>query len=82
MTLFPFGGSCGVVLSFNNGIMVCNISDTNAFNDMKLIVRCTVHKSRLCGWGKFAMGIREAARATSFIRPDIFIRCHYGSEIG
>ena len=49
---------------------------------MKLIVRCTVHKSRLCGWGKFTMGIREAACATSFIRPDIAIPCHYGSEVG
>ena len=49
---------------------------------MKLIVRCTVHKSRLCRWGKFTMGIREAARAASFIRPDIVIPCHYGLEVG
>ena len=32
--------------------------------------------------GKFTMGIREAARAASFIRPDIVIPCHYGSEVG
>ncbi|MEE2745618.1 MAG: hypothetical protein VX617_01930 [Pseudomonadota bacterium] len=28
------------------------------------------------------MGTCEATRATSFIRPDIAIPCHYGSEVG
>ena len=32
--------------------------------------------------GKFTMGVREAARATSYIRPDIVIPCHYGEPVG
>ena len=28
------------------------------------------------------MGVREAARAASFIRLDIVIPCHYGSTVG
>jgi len=32
--------------------------------------------------GKFTMGVREAARAASLIRPDIVIPCHYGDAVG
>ena len=30
----PDGGSCGVILFFNNGITVYNTSDTNVFSEM------------------------------------------------
>ena len=32
--------------------------------------------------GKFTMGIREGARAASFIRPDVVIPNHYGEATG
>ena len=28
------------------------------------------------------MGVREAARAASYIRPDLVIPCHYGDSVG
>ena len=32
--------------------------------------------------GQYTMGIREAARAASLIRPDVVIPCHYGPVMG
>lgn len=78
----PDGGSCGVILFFN-GITDYNTSDTNAFSEMQLIGQMYGPQIAIMPvGGKFTMGIREAARAASFIRPDIVIPCHYGSEVG
>ena len=32
--------------------------------------------------GQYTMGIREAARAASLVRPDVAIPCHYGPIMG
>ena len=69
---YPGGGSCGVVLSFNNGITVYNTSDTNVFSDMQLIGQMYGPQIAIMPvGGKFTMGVREAAHAASFIRPNI-----------
>jgi len=79
----PDGGSRGVILSFNNGITVYNTSDTNVFSDMQLIGQMYGPQIAIMPVGvKFTMGIREAARAASFIHPEIVIPCHYGPQVG
>ena len=73
-----------VVLSYPlTGLYGYNTSDTNACNDMQLIGQMYGPQIAIMPvGGKFTMGIREAARAASFIRPDIVILCHYGLEVG
>jgi L-ascorbate metabolism protein UlaG (beta-lactamase superfamily) len=79
----PDGAVCGVVLAFDNGITVYDTSDTALFSDMQLISQMYgPHVAILPVGGKYTMGVREAARATSLIRPDIVIPCHYGEALG
>lgn len=79
----PDGAVCGVVMSFDNGITVYNTSDTTVFSDMQLISQMYGPQVAILPvGGKFTMGIREAARAASLIRPDIVIPCHYGEAVG
>ena len=77
------GAVGGYVMSFDNGISIYNTSDTCLFSDMQLIGQ--MHGPQVAilpVGGKFTMGVREAARATSYIRPDIVIPCHYGEPVG
>ena len=79
----PDGAVCGMVMAFNNGVTVYNTADTTVFSDMQLIGQ--MHGPQVAilpVGGKYTMGIREAARAASFIRPDIVIPCHYGEALG
>jgi L-ascorbate metabolism protein UlaG (beta-lactamase superfamily) len=79
----PDGAVCGVVLQFANGITVYDTSDTALFSDMQLISQMYGPQIAILPvGGKFTMGIREGARATSFIRPDIVIPNHYGEATG
>ena len=79
----PDGGACGVVISFRNGITIYNTSDTNVFSDMQLISQMYGPQIAILPvGGRFTMGIREAARAASLIRPDVVIPCHYGETLG
>jgi L-ascorbate metabolism protein UlaG (beta-lactamase superfamily) len=79
----PDGGVCGIVMGFSNGITVYDTSDTTVFSDMQLISQMYGPQVAILPiGGKFTMGIREAARAASLIRPDIVIPCHYGEATG
>lgn len=79
----PDGAVCGMVLAFANGITVYDTSDTTVFSDMQLIGQMYGPQVAILPvGGKFTMGVREAARAASFIRPDIVIPCHYGEALG
>ena len=79
----PDGTVCGMVIAFDNGITVYNTSDTTVFGDMALIGQMYgPHIAILPVGGKFTMGVREAARAASFIRPDLVIPDHYGDALG
>ncbi len=79
----PDGGVCGIVLQFPNGITVYDTSDTSLFSDMQLISQMYGPQiAVLPVGGKFTMGVREGARAASFIRPDIVIPNHYGEATG
>ena len=79
----PDGGSTGVVLTFDNGVTIYNTSDTNVFSDMQLISQMYGPQIAILPiGGKYTMGIREGARATSLIRPDVVIPCHYGEAVG
>jgi len=77
------GGVGGFVLAFDNGITVYNSSDTCLFSDMQLISQ--MHGPQIAilpVGGVYTMGVREAARAASFIRPEVLIPCHYGNVVG
>ena len=79
----PDGAVCGMVMAFENGITVYDTADTTVFSDMQLISQ--MHGPQIAilpAGGMYTMGIREAARAASLIRPDIAIPCHYGEEVG
>jgi L-ascorbate metabolism protein UlaG (beta-lactamase superfamily) len=79
----PDGGVCGIVLQLDNGITVYDTSDTALFSDMQLISQMYGPQiAVLPVGGKFTMGVPEAARAASFIRPDIVIPNHYGEATG
>ena len=73
----------GFVLSFDNGITIYDTADTCLFSDMQLIGQ--MYNPQIAVMpvgGKFTMGVREAARAASFIRPDVVVPCHYGAMMG
>ena len=79
----PDGGVCGIVMRFSNGISVYDTADTALFSDMQLISQMYGPQVAIVPvGGLFTMGIREAARAASLIRPDIVIPCHYGDAVG
>jgi len=79
----PDGGVCGIVMGFANGITVYDTSDTTVFSDMQLISQMYGPQVAILPvGGKFTMGVREAARAISLIRPDIAVPCHYGEATG
>lgn len=73
----------GYVMAFDNGISIYDTSDTCLFSDMQLIGQMYGPQVAILPvGGKFTMGVREAARAASYIRPDIVIPCHYGEAMG
>jgi L-ascorbate metabolism protein UlaG (beta-lactamase superfamily) len=83
MVFHPDSAVSGFVLAYDNGITIYDTSDTCVFSDMQLIGQ--MHGPQIAIMpvgGKFTMGVREAARAASFIQPDIVIPCHYGETMG
>ena len=79
----PDSAVSGFVLSFANGITIYDSSDTCLFSDMQLIGQMyNPHVAIFPVGGQYTMGIREAARAASFVRPDIVVPCHYGETMG
>ena len=83
-TVFHADGTVGgYVMSFDNGISIYDTSDTCLFSDMQLIGQMYGPQVAILPvGGKFTMGVREAARAASYIRPDLVIPCHYGDPVG
>jgi len=79
MVFHPDSVVGGFALSFANGITIYDSSDTTVFSDMQLIAQMYGPQIAILPvGGQYTMGVREAARAASFIRPDIIIPCHYG----
>lgn len=79
----PDGSVSGYVLAFDNGITIYDSADTCLFSDMQLISQ--MHGPQIAilpVGGKYTMGVREAARAASLIRPEIVIPAHYGTTMG
>ena len=72
------GCVCGIFLRWDNGIVVYNTADTGVFGDMALFSQMYGPQIAIMPvGGKYTMGVREAARAASLIRPEIVIPCHY-----
>ena len=79
----PDSAVTGFVLAFDNGITIYDTADTCLFSDMQLIGQMYGPQIAIMPvGGLFTMGIREAARAASLIRPDVVIPCHYGKTMG
>ena len=73
----------GFAIAFDSGITIYDSSDTCVFSDMQLIGQMYGPQIAILPvGGQYTMGVREAARAASFIRPDIIIPCHYGEIMG
>ena len=73
----------GFCVAYDSGITVYDTADTCLFSDMQLIGQ--MHGPQVVIMpvgGQYTMGIREAARAASLIRPDVVIPCHYGPIMG
>ena len=78
----PDACTAGFCLAFDNGITLYDTSDTGVFSDMQLIGQMYGPQIAIMPvGGKYTMGVREAARAASFIRPDIVIPSHYGETM-
>ena len=83
LVFHPDGTVGGFVIAFEDGITIYDSSDTCLFSDMQLIGQMyTPQIAILPVGGLYTMGVREAARAASFIRPDLVIPCHYGDTVG
>ena len=77
------GAAAGFVMAYANGVTVYDTGDTCLFGDMQLISQMYGPQVAILPvGGKFTMGVREAARAASLIRPDLVIPCHYGEAVG
>ena len=83
LNFHPDGVVGGFVMEFDNGVTIYDTSDTCLFSDMQLIGQMYGPQITILPvGGKYTMGVREAARAASFIRPDVVIPCHYGPIVG
>jgi L-ascorbate metabolism protein UlaG (beta-lactamase superfamily) len=73
----------GFCVAYDNGITIYDTADTCLFSDMQLIGQMYGPQVAIMPvGGQYTMGIREAARAASLIRPDVVIPCHYGPVMG
>ncbi|CAD7766905.1 MAG: Beta-lactamase superfamily domain protein [Candidatus Argoarchaeum ethanivorans] len=78
---FGFDGGCpaGFIID-DSGTRVYHAGDTALFGDMRLIGELyRPHVALLPIGDRYTMGIREAAIATSWIRPGIVIPMHYNT---
>ena len=79
----PDSAVSGFALAFANGITIYDSADTCLFSDMQLIGQMYGPQIAILPvGGQYTMDIRQAARAASFVRPDIVIPCHYGEIMG
>ncbi len=77
-----YGGDSGCPAGFviRDDISIYHAGDTALFGDMRLIGELYRPEIALLPIGdRYTMGIREAAIATSWIRPKVVIPMHYGT---
>ena len=73
----------GFCIAYDNGITIYDTADTCLFSDMQLIGQMYGPQIMVMPvGGQYTMGVREAARAASLVRPDVVIPCHYGPVMG
>jgi len=78
--MYPGSGACGYVIKTEDNVRIYFAGDTGLFGDMRLIGEVYApHIAILPVGGKYNMGIREAAIASSFLSPEIVIPMHYGT---
>lgn len=73
------GSPCGVIISID-GKTIYHAGDTGLFMDMQLIGELTsIDVAMLPIGGNFTMDIRDALRATEFLKPKVAIPMHYNT---
>ena len=77
-TLMPGSGTCGMILTPENGTAVYFAGDTGVFGDMALIGKLYHPKIAVLPiGGKYTMGVYEAAYAMELLGCEILIPGHY-----
>lgn len=78
--MYPGSGACGFIIKTEDNIRIYFAGDTGLFGDMRLIGEVYApHIAILPVGGKYNMGIREAAIASSLISSEVVIPMHYGT---
>jgi L-ascorbate metabolism protein UlaG (beta-lactamase superfamily) len=79
-TILPGSGCCGFMIREPHSPCLYFTGDTGLFGDMELLARFYAPDIAIMPiGGKYTMGIREAAFATSLIRPSVVIPEHYNT---
>lgn len=77
-TVLPGSGSAGYVLAFDGGPSIYYAGDTGVFGDMAIIRDLySPEVAVMPVGGKYNMGYREAAYATSLVHPKLFLPIHF-----
>ncbi|MCZ6680025.1 MAG: metal-dependent hydrolase [Candidatus Poribacteria bacterium] len=77
-TMGADGQTCGFVISFDNGIVLYDSSDTGVSAEMQVIGNMyNPDIAIMPAGGQYTMGLREFAFACHVIRPKVAIPCHY-----
>lgn len=81
--LMPGSGTCGMILTPDDGTSVYFAGDTGVFGDMELIGKLYRPKVAVLPiGGKYTMGVREAAYAMELLDSQILIPGHYDTFPG
>ena len=76
--VMPGSGTCGMILTPENGVPVYFAGDTGVFGDMALIGKLYQPKVAVLPiGGKYTMGVPEAAYAMELLGSDVLIPGHY-----
>ncbi|TEU18403.1 MAG: metal-dependent hydrolase [Anaerolineales bacterium] len=81
--LMPGSGTCGMILTPEDGVPVYFAGDTGVFGDMALIGK--LYRPRVAVLpigGKYTMGVREAAYAMELLGSEVLIPGHYNTFPG
>ena len=78
--VMPGSGTCGMVITPEDGLPVYFAGDTGLFGDMQLIGKLyQPYVAVLPIGGKYTMGVREAAYAMEFLGSQVLIPGHYNT---
>lgn len=78
--LMPGSGTCGMILTPEDGIPVYFAGDTGVFGDMELIGKLYQPQIAVLPiGGKYTMGVREAAYAMELLGSEVLIPGHYNT---